>query len=133
LRYGALRSPAGFRLQLGPSAFPEHQATLFLQIMATKNRHNLFYEIIPFRERRASHADQTCDLRWFNGHLGFADGALAKHSDAQKTSEQTTSSPCSARQRMPDGTWTQLPCQELGSPKQTPGKSATRNPDEQTR
>jgi hypothetical protein len=59
--------------------------------------------------------------------------ALAKHSDAQKTSEQTTSSPCSARQRMPDGTWTQLPCQELGSPKQTPGKSATRNPDEQTR
>jgi hypothetical protein len=31
--------------------------------------------------------------------------ALAKHSDAQKTSEQATSSPCSARQRMADGTW----------------------------
>ena len=57
--------------------------------------------------------------------------ALAKHSDTQKTSEQSTSSPCSALQPMPDGTWTQLPCQELGSPKQTARKSATRSSDEQ--
>ena len=59
--------------------------------------------------------------------------ALAKHSDAQKTSEQATSSPCSARQRMADGTWTQLPCQELGSPEQTPRQSVTRSSDRQTR
>jgi hypothetical protein len=59
--------------------------------------------------------------------------ALAKNSDAPKTDEQATSSPCSARQRTADGTWVQLPCQELGSPKPTPHKSATRSPDQQTR
>jgi hypothetical protein len=59
--------------------------------------------------------------------------ALAKHSDAPKANEQPTSSPCSAYARAADGTWTQLPCQELGSPKQTQGKSATRSPDQQTR
>ena len=58
---------------------------------------------------------------------------LAKNSDAQKTSEQLASSPCSARQRAADGTWTQIPCQEQGSPHQTPHKSATESSDEQTR
>jgi len=59
--------------------------------------------------------------------------ALARQSDAPKTSEQPTSSPCSALQRMADGTWTQLPCQELGSPRQTPRKSATQSSEQQTR
>ena len=59
--------------------------------------------------------------------------ALARTSDAQTTSEQPASSSCSARQQAADGTWAQLPCQELGSPKQTPLKSATRSPDQQTR
>jgi hypothetical protein len=49
----------------------------FPQIIAAKNRHNPSYEFIPFRERRASHADQTRDLRWFDGRPGFADGAGA--------------------------------------------------------
>lgn len=59
--------------------------------------------------------------------------ALAKQPDAQKTSEQTTSSPCSARQGTPDGSWKQIPCQELESPNQAPRKSATRSSDEPTR
>jgi invasion protein IalB len=59
--------------------------------------------------------------------------ARATHSDAQKTGEQPTSSPCSARQQTADGTWTQLPCRELGTPEQTPRKSATGSPDRQTR
>ncbi len=58
--------------------------------------------------------------------------ALAKHSDTQP-GEQSTSSPCSAEQRTASGTWAQIPCQELGSPQQTPRKSATRSPDQQTR
>src|SRR5260370_42194039 len=41
--------------------------------------------------------------------------ALAKHSDAPKANEQPTSSPCSAYARAADGTWTQLPFQQLGS------------------
>ena len=59
--------------------------------------------------------------------------ALARHSDAPKTSEQPMSSPCSALQRMADGTWTQLPCQELGSPNQTSRKSATQGSEKQAR
>jgi hypothetical protein len=60
-----------------PSAFSKHYATLFPQIIAAKNRHNPFYEINPFRERRSSHADQTRDLRWFDCRPGFAEGAGA--------------------------------------------------------
>ena len=59
--------------------------------------------------------------------------ALAKHPDAQKTSEPSTSSSCSARQKTADGTWTQIPCQELGSGGQTQHKSATRSEGEQAR
>ena len=59
--------------------------------------------------------------------------ALAKTFDAPKTSEQSTSSPCSAQQRTADGTWIQLPCRELGAPTQPSSKSATRSSDQQTR
>ncbi len=55
--------------------------------------------------------------------------ALANNS-AQKTTEQPTSSPY---QQAPDGSWTQLPCQELGSGNQPQHKSATRSSDEETR
>lgn len=59
--------------------------------------------------------------------------ALARHSDAMKSGEQPTPSPCSARQRMADGTWAQAPCQELGTPSQTSRKSATQSSERQTR
>ena len=58
---------------------------------------------------------------------------LARHSDAQKPNEPSPASPCSARQQAADGSWTQVGCQELGSPEQTPRKSATRSPDEKAR
>lgn len=57
----------------------------------------------------------------------------AGNSDAKATSEQPAASSCSAQQRMPDGTWAQLPCRELGSPEQAPHKSAARGPEEPTR
>ncbi len=59
--------------------------------------------------------------------------ALARNSDAQQTSEQPASSPCSALQKTAGGTWKRLPCEELGSPGQSSHKSATRNSDEQAR
>jgi hypothetical protein len=59
--------------------------------------------------------------------------ALARHADAQKPNEPSASSPCSARQQAADGTWTQVACQELGSPEQAPRKSATRSPEEKAR
>ena len=60
--------------------------------------------------------------------------ALAKHPDAaQKTAEPSAPSSCSARQRTADGTWTDIPCQELGSRGQGQQKSATRGEGEETR
>jgi hypothetical protein len=61
--------------------------------------------------------------------------ALAKNSTPQKTDDNSTSSSCHAYQQAADGTWTQLPCQELGSPSAAPAqhKSATRGTVEETR
>ncbi|WP_315703600.1 MULTISPECIES: hypothetical protein [unclassified Bradyrhizobium] len=42
--------------------------------------------------------------------------ALAKNSPTPKTDDQQAmSSPCRAYQQAPDGTWTELPCQEPGA------------------
>jgi hypothetical protein len=54
---------------------------------------------------------------------------LAKTSDAQQTDEKPTSSPCHSYEQNPDGSWAQLPCQELGPPAQTQHKPATRSVD----
>jgi hypothetical protein len=104
----------------------------FPQIIAAKNRHNPFAKSFRFGKgeppMRIKHAIFVGSMAAL---ASLTAPALAKHSDTQKTSEQSTSSLCSARQPMPDGTWTQLPCQELGSPKQALRKSATRSSDEQ--
>ena len=57
----------------------------------------------------------------------------ASNSDVQQTTEPPASSSCSALQKMADGTWARVPCQEVGSPQQSPSKSATRSPEQQTR
>jgi hypothetical protein len=61
--------------------------------------------------------------------------ALAKNATAQKTDDKSTSSSCHAYQQAADGSWTQLPCEELGSGSgaRTQHKSATRGTDEETR
>jgi hypothetical protein len=50
--------------------------------------------------------------------------SFAKNSEAQKTSEPSTStSPsCHNYQQAPDGSWKELPCQEMGSPGATQHK-----------
>src|ERR671936_426521 len=48
--------------------------------------------------------------------LAMAAPAFAKHSDAQKTDDdKSTSSSCHAHQQAADGSWTQMPCQESGN------------------
>lgn len=54
---------------------------------------------------------------------------LAKSSGAQKAEEQSSSSPCSAYEQAADGSWTVLPCQEIGSGGQTRQKSTPRGGD----
>ena len=65
--------------------------------------------------------------------LAAAAPGLARNSETPKASEQaaTKSSSCRSYQQAADGSWTELPCQELGAPAQS--KSATRKMDEQTR
>jgi hypothetical protein len=84
---------------------------------------------IPMRIKRAIFVGSIATL------AAMTAPALAKHSNAQKTDDQSTSSSCHAYQQAADGSWTELPCQELGSGsgEQTQHKSATRNPDEETR
>lgn len=61
--------------------------------------------------------------------------SLARNSGAQKTSEQPTStSPsCQSYQQAADGSWKQLPCQELGAGGGTQHKSSARSADDDER
>jgi hypothetical protein len=67
----------------------------------------------------------------------FATPVLAKNSetqpDAQKADENQATSPCRAYQKAADGSWQQMPCQEMGAPAETKRKSATGNSDQRTR
>lgn len=69
--------------------------------------------------------------------------ALAKNSspnshanaNAQSVEDQPAARGCHAYQQAADGSWVQLPCQEVGPTAQPAahGKSATRAPNEETR
>jgi hypothetical protein len=69
--------------------------------------------------------------------------ALAKNSssssnanaNAQKVEDNPAAQGCRAYQKAADGSWVQLPCQEVGPTSQSPKlhKSATRSPDEAAR
>jgi hypothetical protein len=71
----------------------------------------------------------------------FSEPALARNSNSPananaQTDERSVSQGCHAYQKAPDGSWTEVPCQEVGHLSAAPtsrGKSATRTPDEETR
>jgi hypothetical protein len=65
--------------------------------------------------------------------LSLAAPTLARNSDGQKPSEAPTASSCHSYQQAEDGSWKELPCQELGSPTRTQPKSATGKTDRETR
>jgi hypothetical protein len=53
--------------------------------------------------------------------------SFAKTSDAPKTSDELSSSPCHAYEQSPYGSWKQLPCQEDGLKAQSAAKISTRD------
>ena len=63
--------------------------------------------------------------------LTLAVPTLARNPNTAKTSEAPSSASCHAYQQEPDGTWTQLPCQEMGS--KVHPKSTSKNADQETR
>jgi hypothetical protein len=59
--------------------------------------------------------------------------ALARNSGTPKADDKSTSSSCHAYQQAADGSWTQLPCQEMGSPQAQPQRtSSTRTESDET-
>jgi type II secretory pathway pseudopilin PulG len=65
--------------------------------------------------------------------LTLAVPSLARNSNAAKTAETSASPSCQAYQQAADGTWTRLPCQELGSRPQPQSRSASKGTTEETR
>ena len=64
----------------------------------------------------------------------LAKNADGKPTDVQQSNTSSTSPPCYSYEPKPDGSWAQLPCQEIGAAKPPPQrKSATRNVDEDSR
>ena len=64
--------------------------------------------------------------------LAAAVPGLAKNAETPKSSEQPASSSCHSYQQATDGSWTELPCQELGAPAPS-SKSSVRRTDEENR
>ena len=70
------------------------------------------------------------------GLLTLAAPTLAKNSNANshtaKTAEAPASTSCHAYQQAADGSWMQLPCQEMGSKASTQPRSAAKSATEET-
>jgi hypothetical protein len=79
---------------------------------------------------RITHAMFACSVAAL---VSWTAPVLASNSKPQPVTEPSASTSCSALQQAADGTWTRLPCQELGSPQPPPRKSAARNSEQQTR
>ncbi len=52
---------------------------------------------------------------------------LARQPDARSGDETSTPSPCHSLEKGPDGTWVEIPCQELGAPAAARPKPENRN------
>jgi len=58
---------------------------------------------------------------------------VAKDIGAQKGDEKASASSCHAYEQGPDGSWRQLPCEEVGPTGQTQHKGAVRGREEEPR
>ena len=66
--------------------------------------------------------------------LAITAPALAKNSQSQKTDEKSTASSCHAYRQAADGSWTELPCQELGGGQsQTEHRPVAKNGEDEPR
>src|SRR5882757_4308307 len=59
--------------------------------------------------------------------------ATARNSGAQKDDEKPASSSCHSYVQNPDGSWTPVPCQAIGSGTQSQHKSPAKGEDDPTR
>jgi hypothetical protein len=64
--------------------------------------------------------------------LAAAAPGLARNAETPKSNEQPASSSCHSYQQATDGSWTELPCQEIGAPAPS-RKSSSPKTDEENR
>jgi hypothetical protein len=63
----------------------------------------------------------------------FATPVFAKNTKAQKAETEDSSPTCSSYQLGPDGNWTPLPCQELGTNSSSQHRTPPKRHDEEAR
>ena len=73
-----------------------------------------FFEFSPSRERRASNADQTCDLRRFDGRPGFADNAGAGEK-LRRSEDRRTIDVIAVQRSTAHGRWNMDPASMSGT------------------
>jgi hypothetical protein len=95
-----------------------------------KNCHNLFYLEMETFEKENPMRIAPLIFGGFTVLAALTAPALAKNSHSQKIDDQPASPSCQAYQQAADGSWTSLPCQELGGGAQPQHKSAARKTDE---
>jgi hypothetical protein len=81
---------------------------------AANNYHNPFLESLAWR--RESHMRKSSGiLLGSTAALAILSApVLAKSSGAQKNDDKSGAAACSAYEKAPDGSWTPVPCQEIG-------------------
>ncbi|QWG20557.1 hypothetical protein KMZ68_12365 [Bradyrhizobium sediminis] len=94
------------------------------QLFPAKNRHNFFLQITR-RTRRGHMRKSGAILLGPIAVLAVLSApVLAKSAGAQKAEAKSALSGCSAYEQAPDGSWKQLPCQEISSGGATHQRSA---------
>jgi hypothetical protein len=95
-----------------------------------KNRHNRFEEICRF-ERRPPMQKGFAVIVASLAALAVSTAPLqAKNSGDRKAEEKPASQSCHSYVQNPDGSWTPVPCQEVGPPTHTQHKSPERGQGE---
>jgi hypothetical protein len=101
--------------------------------ISAKNHHNRFEEICRF-ERRSPMQKGIATLIASLAALAVSTAPVAaKNSGDRKAEEKPASPSCHSYVQNPDGSWTPIPCQEVGPPTQTQHKSRGRDEDDTDR
>jgi hypothetical protein len=99
----------------------------------SKKLHNVSYErSCIFEQENSMRLGHAIFVATIVALLAAAVPGLARNAEPPKASEQPAAASCHSYQMTSDGSWTELPCQELGAP--TPSsKSSPRKTDEDDR
>jgi hypothetical protein len=106
----------------------------FRATIAAKNFHNSYQDIAA--SKRGDPDMRKASAIFFGSMAALAvltAPVAAASSGGQKSEEPSGSSPCRAYVQSADGSWTPVPCQEIGAGARTQQRSPGRNGDDASR